>query len=67
MSGSAPLIRRRFFLREPEGLLFAYWECHGNSFTDATAKMAADSNTREWWAICGPYQQPLATRKPGEW
>jgi len=55
------------FLREPENLLFAYWEYYGTSFTDDAARMAADPKTREWWAICGPCQKPLDSRKPGEW
>jgi len=31
------------------------------------AKMAADPKTQEWWAVCMPCQEPLATRKQGEW
>jgi L-rhamnose mutarotase len=23
--------------------------------------------THEWWAVCGPMQRPLDSRKPGEW
>ena len=55
------------FLREPEGLLFVYWEYHGRSFPDDSAKMAANPVTREWWALCGPCQRPLETRDEGEW
>jgi L-rhamnose mutarotase len=31
------------------------------------ARMAADPETRRWWEVCGPLQQPLDTRKDGEW
>jgi L-rhamnose mutarotase len=31
------------------------------------AKMAADPLTQEWWTHCMPCQEPLETRKPGEW
>lgn len=55
------------FLKEPENLLFAYFEYHGTDFAADSEKMAADPKTQEWWAICGPMQAPLETRKPGEW
>ena len=55
------------FLKEPENLLFSYFEYHGNDFAADAAKMAADPKTQEWWAVCMPMQAPLATRKEGEW
>jgi L-rhamnose mutarotase len=55
------------FLKEPENLLFGYWEYHGTDFEADAAKMAADPRTREWWDVCMPCQQPLDTRKDGEW
>ena len=55
------------FLKEPENLLFAYFEYHGADFKADMAKMAADPKTQEWWAICEPMQSPLPTRKDGEW
>ena len=55
------------FLREPENLLFAYFEYHGTDFAADAAKMAADPKTQEWWSICMPMQSPLETRKAGEW
>ncbi|MCA0955805.1 L-rhamnose mutarotase [Mameliella alba] len=55
------------FLREPENLLFGYWEYHGTDFAADAAKMAADPKTQEWWAICMPMQAPLNTRAEGEW
>lgn len=55
------------FLKEPENLLFAYYEYHGTDFAKDMAKLAAEPKMKEWWAICEPMQSPLATRKPGEW
>ena len=55
------------FLREPENLLFAYWEYHGDHWATDAKKMAADARTQDWWAIHDPMQAPLATRKVGEW
>ena len=55
------------FLREPENLLFGYWEYTGSDFAADAAKMAADPRTQEWWSVCMPCQEPLATRKEGEW
>ncbi|HEV2899446.1 MAG TPA: L-rhamnose mutarotase [Pseudaminobacter sp.] len=55
------------FLKEPENLLFAYFEYHGTDFAADAAKMAADPKTQEWWSICMPMQAPLETRMAGEW
>ncbi len=53
------------FLRD--GLLFSYFEYHGNDFRADMAKMAADPKTREWWTLTDPCQQPVKTASPGEW
>jgi L-rhamnose mutarotase len=55
------------FLREPEKLLFAYWEYHGDDWATDAKKMAADARIQDWWAIHDPMQALLATRKAGEW
>jgi L-rhamnose mutarotase len=55
------------YLREPENMLFGYWEYHGTDFAADAARMTADPKTQEWWAICMPMQLPLETRKEGEW
>lgn len=54
------------FLREPENLLFGYWEYHGNDFEADMAVIAADPETRHWWTFCSPCQVPLASRAPDE-
>ena len=55
------------FLKEPENLLFAYWEYVGTDFAADQAKLAAEPRMKDWWVICEPMQVPLETRKPGEW
>lgn len=55
------------FLKEPENLLFAYFEYHGSDFAADMARMAQDKTTQEWWAVCMPCQKPLETRGEGEW
>ena len=55
------------FLREPENLLFAYFEYHGEDFAADSAKMAADPTTQQWWDVNNPCQRRLDDAKPGEW
>ena len=50
-----------------DDLLFSYFEYHGDDFDSDMARMAAHPKTREWWAVMKPMQQPVETRKPGEW
>ena len=47
--------------------LFSYLEYTGDDFAADMAKMAADHETQQWWAVCKPCQVPLAHRKEGEW
>ena len=55
------------FLREPENLMFAYFEYHGQDLAADMARMAADPVTQDWWSVCGPCQEPFPTRAKGEW
>ncbi len=55
------------YLKEPENMLFGYWEYHGTDFEADAAKMAADPETQRWWDVCMPCQVPYDTRKDGEW
>ena len=54
------------FLREPESLLFAYWEYIGEDFNADMERMKEHPKTQEWWALTDPCQDPLATREPDE-
>ena len=47
--------------------LFAYFEYTGIDYVADMKKMAADPLTREWWDIMEPMQEPLKSRKEGEW
>ena len=53
------------YLREIEKgqyLLFSYFEYTGDDFAADMAKMAADPETRRWWAETDPCQSPIPTR-----
>lgn len=54
------------FLKEPENLLFSYWEYHGDDFEADAARIAEDPETQRWWTHTDPCQIPLSTRKDGE-
>ena len=45
------------FLRS--GVLFAYFEYHGNDFTADMAKMGACPETQRWWALMFPMLEKL--------
>ena len=49
-----------------DGILFSSYEYIGNDF-DADMKAIADPTTKEWWKLTDPMQEPLPTRKEGEW
>ena len=55
------------YLKEPENILFATFEYHGADFTADMGVMAQDENTRAWWKLTDPMQEPFAERGPGEW
>ena len=54
------------FLREPENLLFACWDYHGNDIAADMAAIAADPVTQRWWTLTDPCQEALASCDPGE-
>lgn len=58
---------RNYSIFLKDDTLYAYFEYVGENFEADMAKMAADPKTQEWWAIMGPMQQPIPTRKEGEW
>jgi L-rhamnose mutarotase len=55
------------YLREPENLLFAHFEYHGENFDYDMARMAEDETTRRWCALTDPCQRGLDSRREGEW
>lgn len=52
-----------------DDLLFGYYEYEGppGEYRARLDEMAAALRVREWWDIMEPMQQPLETRRPGEW
>jgi len=54
------------FLREPENLLFAYWEYHGTDFDADMQRISEQDAMKRWWKLCSPCQVPLDSRAPGE-
>ncbi len=55
------------FLRRPEMLLFAVWDYHGDDWAADAARIAADPETRRWWALTDPCQEKLQSCAEGEW
>ena len=55
------------FLRQPENIMFAYWEYVGTGLEADSQAIADDPRMKDWWKICGPMQVPLETRAEGEW
>ncbi len=58
---------RNYSIYYKDGFLFSYFEYVGSDFAADMARMAADPKTQQWWAIMMPMQEPLESRRPGEW
>jgi len=58
---------RNYSIYFKDDYLFSYYEYFGNNIKADLEKMAADPKTQEWWALVGPLQDPVPTRKEGEW
>ncbi len=58
---------RNYSIFYKDHMLFAYFEYHGSDFAADMSLMAADTKTKEWWAIMEPMQAPISTRNNGEW
>ena len=54
------------FLREPENLLFAYMEYHGDDFDADMERLAQEPEMKRWWALTDPMQMRLASAQPSE-
>lgn len=57
---------RNYAIYEKDGVLFSYFEYHGDDFEADMARMAADPATQAWWDVCKPLLDPLPSRQPGE-
>ena len=58
---------RNYSIFYKDGMLFSYFEYHGEDYAADMQKMAADPLTQEWWKLTDPCQEPFETRQPGEW
>lgn len=55
------------YLREPENLLFGYWEYAGSDYA-ADMKVLGDlAVTKRWLALTDPCQMPLSSAKSDAW
>ena len=52
------------FLRD--GYLFSYFEYVGADLDADMAAMAADPETQQWWDVCKPMQERVASAGPDE-
>jgi L-rhamnose mutarotase len=50
-----------------DNILFSYFEYHGSNIKSDWEKMVSDPKTQEWWSVTAPMQEPLPTRRDGEW
>ncbi len=55
------------FLKEPENLLFGYWEYVGNDFDADMASLRSLKMTKRWLELTDPCQQRLSSASVGEW
>jgi L-rhamnose mutarotase len=58
---------RNYSIYYKDGYLFSYFEYVGNDFEKDMKMMADDPETQRWWTFCTPLQEPLETRREGEW
>jgi L-rhamnose mutarotase len=58
---------RNYSIFQKDELLFGYFEYHGENLTADFARMNAEPIVKEWYSVCSPCQEPLATRRAGEW
>jgi L-rhamnose mutarotase len=55
------------YLREPENLLFGYWEYTGTDYAADMQRLGEMAVTKRWLALTDPCQAKLATASAGEW
>lgn len=55
------------YLREPENLLFGYWEYVGTDYAADMKVLGEKAITKKWLELTDPCQLPLKTATQGEW
>ena len=53
------------FLRD--GLLFSYLEYDGDDYEADMATLGQDEQTRQWWTLTDPCQEPVESAADGVW
>ncbi len=57
---------RNYSIYLHDGVLFAYFEYHGEDYASDMRRMAADPETQRWWSIMDPMQEPLPDAPAGK-
>ena len=55
------------YLREPENLLFGYWEYTGSDYAADMQVLGNRAITKKWLALTDPCQAKLKSAGPDEW
>ena len=55
------------YLREPENLLFGYWEYTGSDYAGDMKALGELAITKRRLALTDPCQVPLVSARSGEW
>ena len=58
---------RNFNLYYKDGYAFGYFEYHGDDLEVDEKKLKSIPIYKKWLSLNDPLQEPLETRKPGEW
>jgi L-rhamnose mutarotase len=58
---------RNYSIYLRDGVLFAFFEYVGSDFAADMRAMAADPETRKWWALMEPMQQKWPSAADHEW
>jgi L-rhamnose mutarotase len=58
---------RNYTIFHRDGVLFGYFEYWGEDFDADMRLMAEDPDTRRWWSIMEPMQDPYPERPEGAW
>ena len=64
---AANLRNYSIYLREPENLLFGYWEYAGADYQADMKALGEKPITKKWLALTDPCQTKLASARPNEW
>jgi L-rhamnose mutarotase len=58
---------RNYSIYLRNGILFSYYEYRGENFDRDMARIGEDPVTQDWWKLTDPMQEPMDSRKKGEW